>query len=193
MNICLIDNYDSFTFNIEHQLLMLDHKVQVFRNDEISIDELAAKDFEIFVIGPGPSNPNNAGISLDLIKSFYKIKPILGICLGHQSIGAAFGSKITIANKIMHGKTSLLKHTKTSIFANVKEPYHVMRYHSLVISRKDLSPELEILAWCDETDDQSIMAVKHKKYPTVGIQFHPESIFTEQGSKLIDNFINQYA
>ena len=192
MKICLIDNYDSFTFNVEHQLLMLDHEVDVIRNDKISIDEISQLDYDAFVIGPGPSNPKNAGISLELINYFYDKKPILGICLGHQCIGEVFGGKIVIANKIMHGKTSNLSHTKSSIFQNIKEPYIAMRYHSLVISEKSVSDDLEILAWCEDDDKKTIMAVKHKTYPVVGIQFHPESIFTEQGNKLLDNFFTLY-
>ena len=192
MKICLIDNYDSFTFNVEHQLLMLDHEVDVIRNDKISIDEISQLDYDAFVIGPGPSNPKNAGISLELINFFYDKKPILGICLGHQCIGEVFGGKIVIADKIMHGKTSNLSHTKSSIFQNIKEPYIAMRYHSLVISEKSVSDDLEILAWCEDDDKKTIMAVKHKTYPVVGIQFHPESIFTEQGNKLLDNFFTLY-
>ena len=192
MKICLIDNYDSFTFNVEHQLLMLDHEVDVIRNDKISIDEISQLDYDAFVIGPGPSNPKNAGISLELINYFYDKKPILGICLGHQCIGEVFGGKIVIADKIMHGKTSNLSHTKSSIFQNIKEPYIAMRYHSLVISEKSVSDDLEILAWCEDGDKKTIMAVKHKTYPVVGIQFHPESIFTEQGNKLLDNFFTLY-
>ena len=192
MKICLIDNYDSFTFNVEHQLLMLDHEVDVIRNDKISIDEISQLDYDAFVIGPGPSNPKNAGISLELINYFYDKKPILGICLGHQCIGEVFGGKIVIADKIMHGKTSNLSHTKSSIFQNIKEPYIAMRYHSLVISEKSVSDDLEILAWCEDDNKKTIMAIKHKTYPVVGIQFHPESIFTEQGNKLLDNFFTLY-
>ena len=192
MKICLIDNYDSFTFNVEHQLLMLDHEVDVIRNDKISIDEISQLDYDAFVIGPGPSNPKNAGISLELINYFYDKKPILGICLGHQCIGEVFGGKIVIADKIMHGKTSNLSHTKSSIFQNIKEPYIAMRYHSLVISEESVSDDLEVLAWCEDDNQKMIMAVKHKTYPVVGIQFHPESIFTEQGNKLLDNFFTLY-
>jgi anthranilate synthase component 2 len=192
MKICLIDNYDSFTFNVEHQLLMLDHEVDVIRNDKISSQEISQLDYDAFVIGPGPSNPKNAGISLELINYFYDKKPILGICLGHQCIGEVFGGNIVIANKIMHGKTSNLSHTKSSIFQNIKEPYIAMRYHSLVISEKTIPDQLEVLAWCKDDNQKMIMAVKHITYPVVGIQFHPESIFTEQGNKLLDNFFTLY-
>ena len=190
MNICLIDNYDSFTFNIEHQFQMLEQSVEVIRNDATTIDELTKMDFDAFVIGPGPSNPTNAGISMDVIKSFYKTKPILGICLGHQAIGQSFGGKIVIANRIMHGKTSLVSHNKDSLFFNVKDPYHVMRYHSLAIEVSSLPNNLKIIAWTEDEKNKTIMAVKHKDYPVIGIQFHPESIFTEQGSKLIQNFLD---
>ena len=162
MKICLIDNYDSFTFNVEHQLLMLDHEVDIIRNDKISSEEISQLDYDAFVIGPGPSNPKNAGISIELINYFYDKKPILGICLGHQCIGEVFGGNIVIANKIMHGKTSNLSHTKSSIFQNIKEPYIAMRYHSLVISEKSVSDDLEILAWCEDDNKKTIMAVKHK-------------------------------
>ena len=192
MKICLIDNYDSFTFNVEHQLLMLDHEVDIIRNDKISSEEISQLDYDAFVIGPGPSNPKNAGISIELINYFYDKKPILGICLGHQCIGEVFGGNIVIANKIMHGKTSNLSHTKSSIFQNIKEPYIAMRYHSLVISEESVSDDLEVLAWCEDDNQKMIMAVKHKTYPVVGIQFHPESIFTEQGNKLLDNFFTLY-
>ena len=190
MNICLIDNYDSFTFNIEHQFQMLEQSVEVIRNDATTIDELTKMDFDAFVIGPGPSNPTNAGISMDVIKSFYKTKPILGICLGHQAIGQSFGGKIVIANRIMHGKTSLVSHNKDSLFFNVKDPYHVMRYHSLAIEVSSLPNDLKIIAWTEDEKNKTIMGVKHKDYPVIGIQFHPESIFTEQGSKLIQNFLD---
>ena len=190
MNICLIDNYDSFTFNIEHQLQMLEQNVEVIRNDAASLEELEEKNYDAYIIGPGPSNPSNAGISLDVIKHFYKTKPILGICLGHQAIGQAFGGKIIVANKIMHGKTCLVNHNKSSIFYNIKDPYHVMRYHSLVIDHQSLPKELDVIAWVDDDSNKTIMGVKHKNYPLIGIQFHPESIFTEQGAKLIQNFID---
>ena len=190
MNICLIDNYDSFTFNIEHQFQMLEQSVEVIRNDATTIDELTKMDFDAFVIGPGPSNPTNAGISMDVIKSFYKTKPILGICLGHQAIGQSFGGKIVIANRIMHGKTSLVSHNKDSLFFNVKDPYNVMRYNSLAIEVSSLPNDLKIIAWTEDEKNKTIMAVKHKDYPVIGIQFHPESIFTEQGSKLIQNFLD---
>ena len=189
MKICLIDNYDSFTFNLEHQLASFDIEVHVIRNDEISIQELKEINYDAFVLGPGPSNPKNAGICLELIKQFYITKPILGVCLGHQCIGEAFGANIIKCELIKHGKTSQINHDDSSIFHNVKNPYHVMRYHSLVIEKETLDKDFVINAWITNKDEDSIMGIKHKKYNLNGIQFHTESIFTDQGSKLISNFL----
>ena len=189
MKICLIDNYDSFTFNLEHQLASFDIDVDVIRNDEISIKELEKNNYDAFVLGPGPSNPKNAGICLDLIKHFYRTKPILGVCLGHQCIGEAFGANIIKCEVIKHGKTSQINHDCASIFRNVKNPYHVMRYHSLVIEKETLDKDFIINAWITNKDEDSIMGIKHQKFNLIGIQFHTESIFTDQGSKLISNFL----
>ena len=189
MKICLIDNYDSFTFYLEHQLASFDIQVHLIRNDEISIQELKEINYDAFVLGPGPSNPKNAGICLDLIKQFYITKPILGVCLGHQCIGEAFGANIIKCELIKHGKTSQINHDGSSIFHNVKNPYHVMRYHSLVIEKETLDKDFVINAWITNKDEDSIMGIKHKKYNLNGIQFHTESIFTDQGSKLISNFL----
>ena len=189
MKICLIDNYDSFTFNLEHQLASFDIKVDVIRNDEISIQELESTNYNAFVLGPGPSNPKNAGICIDLIKEFYRSKPILGVCLGHQCIGEAFGANIIKCEVIKHGKTSQINHDGSSIFLNVKNPYHVMRYHSLVIEKDSLHKDFIINAWITNKDEDSIMGIKHKDFNLYGIQFHTESIFTDQGSKLISNFL----
>ena len=189
MKICLIDNYDSFTFNLEHQLASFDIEVDVIRNDEISIKELKNINYDAFVLGPGPSNPKNAGICIDLIKDFYKSKPILGVCLGHQCIGEAFGANIIKCEVIKHGKTSQINHDGSSIFLNVKNPYHVMRYHSLVIEKDSLHKDFIINAWITNKDEDSIMSIKHKDFNLYGIQFHTESIFTDQGSKLISNFL----
>tara|TARA_B100000900_G_scaffold395044_1_gene393049 strand:- start:922 stop:1509 length:588 start_codon:yes stop_codon:yes gene_type:complete len=189
MKICLIDNYDSFTFNLEHQLASFEVDVDVIRNDQMSLEELESLDYDGFVIGPGPSNPNNAGICVDLIKRFYQSKPILGVCLGHQCIGAAFGAEIIKCKNIKHGKTSLIDHDGTSLFKNIKNPYHVMRYHSLVIDEATLSDDLFVNARVKDKTEDSIMAIRHKKHNLVGIQFHTESIFTDQGSKLIFNFL----
>jgi len=189
MKICLIDNYDSFTFNLEHQLASFDIEVDVIRNDEISIQELESTNYNAFVLGPGPSNPKNAGICIDLIKEFYRSKPILGVCLGHQCIGEAFGANIIKCEVIKHGKTSQINHDGSSIFLNVKNPYHVMRYHSLVIEKDSLHKDFIINAWITNKDEDSIMGIKHKDFNLYGIQFHTESIFTDQGSKLISNFL----
>ena len=189
MKICLIDNYDSFTFNLEHQLASFDINVDVIRNDEISIQELEEANYDAYVLGPGPSNPKNAGICIDLIKHFYTKKPILGVCLGHQCIGEAFGASIIKCEQIKHGKTSQINHDASSIFQNVKNPYHVMRYHSLVIEKDSLDKDFIINAWITNKDENSIMGIKHKKFNLNGIQFHTESIFTDQGSKLISNFL----
>ena len=191
MKICIIDNYDSFTYNIYHQLLIEELKVDVFRNDEITVKEIKQKNFDAVVIGPGPSNPKNAGICLELIRESYKELPILGVCLGHQCIGEAFGGNIVVANNIMHGKTSLVNHANTSVFKGLKDPYHVMRYHSLIVDYNDFPEELEVTGWTFDQDKKVIMSLEHKVYPVVGIQFHPESIFTEQGSRLIQNFLEQ--
>ena len=189
MKICLIDNYDSFTFNLEHQLASFDIDVHVIRNDEITIKELEEKNYDAYVLGPGPSNPKNAGICLDLIKHFYQTKPILGVCLGHQCIGEAFGANIIKCKVIKHGKTSQINHDGASIFRNVKNPYHVMRYHSLVIEKETLDKDFTINAWITNKDEDSIMGIKHQKFNLIGIQFHTESIFTDQGAKLISNFL----
>ena len=189
MKICLIDNYDSFTFNLEHQIAAFDVDIDVVRNDQITVEEVTARNYDGLVIGPGPSNPKNAGICLDLIKKLYQSTPILGVCLGHQCIGEAFGATIKKCSVIKHGKTSMISHDKTSIFKNIKNPYHVMRYHSLVIDPKTLSSDFQVSAWVEENNNKTVMAIQHKEFNLVGIQFHTESIFTDQGSKLIANFL----
>ena len=189
MKVCLIDNYDSFTYNVEHLLKTQDVQVEVIRNDQISVDELDLSNYDAFVLGPGPSNPSNAGICNDLIKYFYKVKPILGICLGHQCIGYSFNSKIIRTKNIMHGKTSMISHNKQTIFKGLKVPYHVMRYHSLIIDSSTLHKDFEIIASVQENSEEIIMAIKHNKYNLFGVQFHPESIFSEQGNKIIANFL----
>ena len=185
MKIALIDNYDSFTYNVYHYLKNIECNVEVFRNDKFQIKDL--KKFNKIVISPGPGNPSNAGKCLQLIKYFHDKKPILGICLGHQAIGQAFGCKVIKAKKLMHGKMSKIKICKKShIFKNVPKLIQATRYHSLIIDSKTLNKSFEITA---KTDDNIIMAIHHKKYNLFGIQFHPESYKTKYGQKIITNFI----
>ena len=185
--ILLIDNYDSFTYNLYQQISMLGKEVKVVRNDVISIQEIEALNPEAIIISPGPGTPRDAGISIEVIQKLYKKYPILGICLGHQSIGAAFGAKIVQAKTIMHGKMSTLSYRSHALFENFNEPISVMRYHSLVIEDESLIDELEVLARSD--DDNEVMAIKHVDYPLYGLQFHPESIGTEQGDRMMQSFI----
>lgn len=187
--ILLIDNYDSFTYNLYQQVSMLGKEVMVVRNDAITIKQIEELHPEAIIISPGPGSPSEAGISIELVQRLHNRYPILGICLGHQSIGAAFGAKIIQAKNIMHGKLSIVEHSADSLFQPFKEPISVMRYHSLVIVEQTLSEELEVLARA--TDDNEIMAIKHRDYPLYGLQFHPESIGTEQGDQLIQAFLAQ--
>ena len=187
MKILLIDNYDSFTFNLYHYISSLKAKVDVVRNDKITSRKILNKKYNKIVISPGPGNPNNAGNCLKIVKALYKKTPILGVCLGHQIIGQAFGSKIIQAKKLMHGKTSIIKSERIGILRNLPSKFIATRYHSLIIERKTLSNELEITA---QTKDGLIMGVKHKKYNIHGVQFHPESIKTIIGIKILKNFIN---
>ena len=177
MKILLIDNYDSFTYNLYHYLSSLKCKVDVFRNDRIKIDKIKKKKYKKIVISPGPGNPNQAGDCLKIVKYFYKTIPVLGVCLGHQIIGQVFGSKIIGAKNLMHGKTSLIKHTNEGIFKGIKKIISATRYHSLTIDRKTLGKDLIITA---ETSDKTIMGIMHKKYNVHGVQFHPESIKTQK-------------
>ena len=186
IKILLIDNYDSFTFNLYHYLSSLKTNVDVIRNDKINANEIIKKKYKKIVISPGPGNPNQSGNCLDIVKSIYKKLPILGVCLGHQIIGQVFGSKIIQAKKLMHGKTSLIMSKKTGILKNLPKSFEATRYHSLIIDKKTLSKELEITA---ETKDGLIMGVQHKKYNIHGVQFHPESIKTKIGIKILKNFI----
>lgn len=188
--ILMIDNYDSFTYNIVQYFGELGAELTVHRNDMIDISEIEKINPEKIVISPGPCTPNEAGISVDVVKNFCKTTPILGICLGHQSIGQAFNGRIITANLIMHGKTSQIYHNKNEIFSNVNSPFVATRYHSLVIERKTLPECLEITAWSkDDNGIEEIMGVKHKEYPTYGLQFHPESILTKPGHQLLKNFL----
>ena len=189
--ILMIDNYDSFTFNIVQYLGELGADVLVKRNDEISIDEIKTLNPERIVISPGPCTPNEAGVSIEVVKYFCKYKPILGVCLGHQTIGQAFGGKIVSAKKIMHGKTSKIIHDGDYLFNNIQQKFIATRYHSLVIDPDSLPDSLIITARTDDNDNESeIMGVRHKDYKLFGVQFHPESILTESGHKLLENFIN---
>ena len=184
--IILIDNYDSFTFNLYHYLSSLKVNVDVIRNDLISSKEIIKRKYNKIVISPGPGNPNQSGNCLKIVKSLYKKIPILGVCLGHQIIGQVFGSKIIQAKKLMHGKTSRIMSKKTGVLKNLPKTFEATRYHSLIIDKKSLSKDLEITA---ETKDGLIMGVRHKKYQVHGVQFHPESIKTKIGIKILKNFI----
>ncbi len=187
--ILLIDNYDSFTYNLYHYLGELGAEVRVFRNDKVTLDEIERLRPEKIVISPGPCTPKEAGISCDLIRRFGKKTPILGVCLGHQCVGAAFGGEIIRAPTIMHGKLSDITHDSKTIFQSLKNPFAAMRYHSLVINPKNLPPELTVSA---RTPDDVIMGVRHKSFPVEGVQFHPESILTNEGKKLLKNFLDCY-
>ena len=184
--IILIDNYDSFTFNLYHYLSSLRVNVDVIRNDQITSNEVLKRRYSKIVISPGPGNPNQSGNCLKIVKSLYKKIPILGVCLGHQIIGQVFGSKIIQAKKLMHGKTSKIMSKKTGVLENLPKTFEATRYHSLIIDKKSLSKDLEITA---ETKDGLIMGVRHKKYNVHGVQFHPESIKTKIGIKILKNFI----
>jgi len=186
MKILLIDNYDSFTYNLYHYLSSLKCKIEVKRNDKINIKEITKNKYNRIVISPGPGNPNQAGNCLKIVKHFYKTIPILGVCLGHQIIAQTFGSRIIVANKLMHGKTSLIKNNGKSVFKGLKKFISATRYHSLIVDRKTLSKELLITA---ETKDNIIMGIMHRKYNVHGVQFHPESIKTPEGIKLLNNFL----
>jgi anthranilate synthase component 2 len=183
----MIDNYDSFTYNLVQYLGELGQDVAVYRNDEISLEQIRDLQPERIVISPGPCTPNEAGVSVPLIRRFAGHVPILGVCLGHQSIGQAFGGRIVHAKQLMHGKTSAIHHADTGVFRGLHQPLTATRYHSLVIERESLPQELEVTAW---TDDGEIMGVRHRSLPVEGVQFHPESILTEQGHELLRNFLD---
>jgi len=186
MKILLIDNYDSFTYNLFHYLSSLKCKVDVYRNDKIDVTKIKKNKYKKIVISPGPGNPDQAGNCLKIVKHFYKTIPILGVCLGHQVIGQIFKSKIIVAKKLMHGKISLIQHNGKGIFKNIKKKIFGTRYHSLIIDRKTLGKDLVITA---ETKDKIIMGIMHKKYNVHGVQFHPESIKTPEGMILLKNFL----
>lgn len=191
--ILMIDNYDSFTYNIVHYLRELGANVRVFRNDQITLKQIEALAPKQIVISPGPCTPNEAGISLELIHHFAGVLPILGICLGHQSIGQCFGGHIVGAKQIMHGKTSQIYHNNTSVFRGIANPFEATRYHSLVIDPASLPACLSMTAWTETENGEveEIMGVAHRKYPIHGVQFHPESIMTNVGHQLLKNFIDR--
>jgi anthranilate synthase component 2 len=183
----MIDNYDSFTYNLVQYLGELGEDVRVFRNDQITIEQIAALAPDRIVISPGPCTPNEAGVSVETILNFGGVIPILGVCLGHQSIGQAYGGRIVRARHIMHGKTSLIHHTGQGVFAGLPSPFEATRYHSLVIERESLPDCLEVTAWTE--DDNEIMGVRHREIEVEGVQFHPESILTQHGHALLANFL----
>ena len=187
MRILLIDNYDSFTFNLYHYISSLDAKVDVIRNDKINTKSILKKKYNKIVISPGPGNPNQSGNCLDIVKKLYKKIPILGVCLGHQIIGQVFGCKIVQAKKLMHGKTSKIRSLDLGILKKLPKNFEATRYHSLIIDKKSLSKDLMITAY---SEDSVIMGIMHKKYNVHGVQFHPESIKTPIGMKILKNFIN---
>jgi para-aminobenzoate synthetase component II len=188
--ILVIDNYDSFTHNlIQYIRQVTKQEVIVKRNDQITIDQIENLKPDFILLSPGPGNPTEAGICLKIVKSFYQTIPILGVCLGHQTIAQTFGGTVEKAMQPMHGKISMIKHDQQGVFCGVDSPIHVTRYHSLIVNKETLPEELEVTA---VTEDGEIMALRHKKFPVEGVQFHPEAILTEQGMKIIDNFFNRY-
>ena len=190
MKLLMIDNYDSFTYNIVQYFGELGADVEVFRNDEITLEGIAGRSPELLVVSPGPCSPTEAGISVAAIQHFAGKLPILGVCLGHQAIGVAFGGKIVRAQALMHGKTSVITTTQQGVFADLPKQFTVNRYHSLAIEKSSCPDVLDVTAW---TDDGEIMGVRHKSMPIQGVQFHPESILTEHGHALLKNFLEQRA
>jgi anthranilate synthase component 2 len=184
----MIDNYDSFTYNLVQYFSELGEQVVVYRNDEITVDKIAQLSPGRIVISPGPCTPNEAGVSLAVINQFSQKIPVLGVCLGHQSIGQAFGGRVIHAKRLMHGKTSPIFHHNTGVFQDLPNPFVATRYHSLVVERSTLPDCLEITAW---TEDDEIMGIRHKTLAIEGIQFHPESILSEHGHQMLENFLNR--
>lgn len=189
--ILMIDNYDSFTYNLVQYIGELDYKVVVARNDAITVEKIKHLKPSKIIISPGPCSPDQAGISLDIVNYFHQTIPILGVCLGHQTIAQAFGTKIVHARNVMHGKTSLIHHKQKGLFKNIPSPYTVMRYHSLVAQEESLADCFEITAWTEDENGakDEIMGISHKDLPILGVQFHPESISTEFGYDLLGNFL----
>lgn len=184
--ILMIDNYDSFTYNLVHYLGELGEKVTTIRNDDITTADIEKMNPDIIVISPGPCTPKEAGVSVDIIKEFAGKKPILGVCLGHQSIGDAFGADIVRAERLLHGKTSEIFHNNTGIFKDIPNPFEATRYHSLIIDKETLSDDFEITAW---TREDEIMGIRHKTLLIEGVQFHPESVLTTYGKDILNNFL----
>ncbi|WP_454832158.1 anthranilate synthase component II [Pseudoxanthomonas wuyuanensis] len=189
----MLDNYDSFTYNLVQYLQSLGAEVQVVRNDALSVDEIEKLAPQRIVISPGPCTPNEAGVSLQLIERLGRTTPILGVCLGHQSIGQVYGGKVVRAGRIMHGKTSRIRHRGQGVFAGLPDLYEATRYHSLVVERGSLPDALEITAWTENEDGsfEEIMGLRHREFPVEGVQFHPESILTEHGHALLKNFLER--
>jgi len=185
--ICVIDNYDSFTYNLVQYLGELGAEVQVVRNDAASVDEVAASKPERIVISPGPGRPEDAGITMGVVRQLGERTPILGVCLGHQAIGAVFGGQVVRAGVPMHGKTSLIEHNGRGVFSGISEAFAASRYHSLVVAEQELPDDLEVTA--RTRDDRIIMGLRHRRWPVHGVQFHPESILTGEGHKLLRNFL----
>jgi len=188
----VLDNYDSFTYNLVQYLGELGAEVEVRRNDQVTVSEIAAMRPERIVISPGPCTPHEAGISIELIRHFAGKVPLLGVCLGHQAMGAAFGGKVVRAKSLMHGKTSQVEHDGKTIFQGVSSPMTATRYHSLIVAEDGLPSELEVSAWTRDNDGtRVIMGLRHRKFPVEGVQFHPESVLTVEGKKLIRNFLQR--
>ncbi len=188
----VLDNYDSFTYNLVQYLGELGARVEVRRNDEVTVDEIEAMRPERILVSPGPCTPREAGISIELIRHFAGKVPVLGVCLGHQAIGAAFGGQVVRARNLMHGKTSQVEHDGKTIFSDLPSPMTATRYHSLIVAENGLPDELEISAWTHDKDGtRVIMGLRHKKFAVEGVQFHPESVLTDEGKKLVANFLQR--
>ncbi|MBP3975770.1 anthranilate synthase component II [Pseudoxanthomonas spadix] len=189
----MIDNYDSFTYNLVQYLQALGAEVEVVRNDALSVDEIAQKAPQRIVISPGPCTPNEAGVSLELIQRLGATTPILGVCLGHQSIGQVYGGQVVRAGRIMHGKVSPIRHQGRGVFAGLPDRYEATRYHSLVVDKASLPDALEVTAWTEHEDGsmEAIMGLRHREFPVEGVQFHPESILTQHGHALLKNFLEK--
>jgi anthranilate synthase/aminodeoxychorismate synthase-like glutamine amidotransferase len=184
--VLVIDNYDSFVYNLVQYLGELGAEPLVHRHDELTLDEIVALDPDAVLISPGPGRPEDAGLSNDVIRHFAGVRPILGVCLGHQCIGQVYGGEVVRAPDVMHGKTSLIHHTGEGVFAGLPDPFEATRYHSLIVERSSVPPELEVTAW---TDDGTVMGVRHRELAVEGVQFHPESILTASGHDLLRNFL----